>query len=172
MPLIYLGIGSNMDRTRHIVSGLDMLSDALGEMIISSVYESAAVGFDGDPFYNLAVGVESTMELAQLKTLLKTIEDMNGRDRAGPKFSARTLDIDVLTYGDLVGRYEGVLLPRAEITQNAHVLLPMAEIAGELKLPGTDQSYRALWEDYDKTRQQLWTVDFEWRGRKISRAGG
>lgn len=170
MPLIYLGIGSNVERTLHITSGLDMLTDALGEMSISSVYESAAVGFDGDPFYNLVVGVDAAIELAKLNKLLKTIEDVNGRDRTGPKFSARTLDIDVLTYGDNVGQHEGVLLPRAEITQNAHVLLPMSEIAGHLKLPGTEHSYGSLWENYDKTRQKLWKVDFEWRGRKISDA--
>lgn len=168
MRKILLGIGSNLDRERHIHSGLDLLREQLGELTISSVYESEAVGFSGQPFYNLVVAVDSAIELKPLTELLKAVEDRNGRDRAVPKYSSRTLDIDVLLFGNYHGHQEGVTLPRPEIVEYAHVLCPLAEVAGDLVMPGTDDSYAQLWRRYDKARQLIWPVDFEWRGRRIS----
>lgn len=159
-----------MERHKHICCALDMLSEALGELCISSVYESEAVGFSGAPFFNLAVGADSGMPLGKLIQLIKNVEDCNGRNRSGPKFSSRTLDIDVLTYGGYTGIHEGIMLPREETIEYAHVLLPLAEIAGVLELPGTGKSCATWWREYDKTRQQLQVVDFIWRGRRISKA--
>ena len=170
MPKVFLGIGSNVQRHQHICCALDMLTESLGKLSISSVYESAAVGFNGDDFYNLVVGVETPLPLNQLIQLIKQVEDQNGRDRSGPKFSARTLDIDVLTYGDCVGVYEGVLLPRKEVVEQAHVLLPLTEIAADQVLPGSGKRCIDLWRDYDKARQALWKVDFVWRDQLISQA--
>lgn len=170
MPEVFLGIGSNIERHKHICCALDMLADALGDLTVSSVYESDAVGFNGSPFYNLVVGVETELSLAELIQLIKRVEDVNGRDRSGPKFSPRTLDIDVLLYGERAGLYEGILLPRAEIVEYAHVLLPLAEIAAERMLPGVDRRCGEIWRDYDKTRQSLVAVDFVWRGHSISQA--
>ncbi|MCF7981827.1 MAG: 2-amino-4-hydroxy-6-hydroxymethyldihydropteridine diphosphokinase [Pseudomonadales bacterium] len=168
MPKVFLGIGSNIQRHRHICAALEMLTDLLGELSISSVYESAAVGFKGAPFYNLVVGVDTEIPLANLIQLIKQVEDQNGRDRNSPKFSARTLDVDVLTYGDCVGVYEGILLPRTEIVEQAHVLLPLSEIAAKELLPGSGKCCFDLWREYDKSRQALWKVDFTWRGKVIS----
>jgi 2-amino-4-hydroxy-6-hydroxymethyldihydropteridine diphosphokinase len=168
MTQIYLSLGSNVDRHNNILAGLDALADSFGELHISSVYESKSVGFDGSNFYNLVVGAQSSLSIAELSELLKRIEDNNGRKRTGPKFSPRTLDIDILTYGDFVGVESGIELPRAEITKNAFVLLPLAEIAPDVLHPQLQKTYRELWQAYDQASQQLWAIDFEWRGRKIS----
>ena len=109
------------------------------------------------------------LELAELSAALKAIEDKLGRDRSQPKLSGRTLDIDILTYGDLAGEFNGIKLPRAEITANAFVLWPLAQICGKQKHPVLKQSFAALWEQYDKDRQKLWPVDFQWHGRMLSR---
>jgi 2-amino-4-hydroxy-6-hydroxymethyldihydropteridine diphosphokinase len=167
MAVIYLGLGSNIAREQHIKAGLDALADALGELKLSHVYESGSVGFCGDAFYNLVVGVSSAILLPDLIKLIKRIEDENGRDRTGPKFGPRTLDIDVLTYDDLVGEHAGITLPRTEITRNAYVLLPMAELAGEVCLPGTQESYNGLWRQYDQSRQPLKRVSFNWLPAKV-----
>lgn len=170
MTEIYLSLGSNVDRHKHILAALDALNDLLGDLTISSVYESKSVGFDGSNFFNLVVGADTDLSIPELSEKLKRIEDDNGRKRTGPKFSPRTLDIDILTYGDFVGVEGGIELPRAEITKNAFVLLPLSEIAPTHIHPQLQKSYWQLWAEYDQASQSLWAVDFEWHGRKISNA--
>lgn len=169
MAQVYVSIGSNQDRTRYIRASLDALAEHFGALQLSSVYESEAVGFEGDNFYNLVAGLSTDLSVGELSRLLKGIEDENGRCRKGPRFSGRTLDIDILTYDALIGDHDGVQLPRDEILKNAFVLLPLAEIAPEEKHPEVGQSYQALWQEYD-AGQTVWTVDFEWQGQMISSA--
>lgn len=168
MTAIYLSLGSNVERYKHITSALDALANLLGDLTISSVYESKSIGFDGRNFFNLVVGAQTRLGIAELSDVLKRIEDENGRKRSGPKFSPRTLDIDILTYGDFVGVESGIELPRAEITKNAFVLLPLAEIAPQIRHPQLQKTYAELWQAYDQSSQSLWAIDFEWQGRKIS----
>lgn len=170
MTRVYLSLGSNIDRHRHIEAGLDALASLFGDLQVSSVFESEAVGFTGDHFFNLVVGIDTDLTLGSLSDQLKSIELANGRQRRGPKFSSRTLDIDILSYDDFVGEEAGVKLPRAEITKNAFVLWPLAEIAPGVRHPQLGVSYSELWQAYDKSRQALWPVDFVWHGRVISRA--
>jgi 2-amino-4-hydroxy-6-hydroxymethyldihydropteridine diphosphokinase len=169
MAQVYVSIGSNQDRSRYIRASLDALHAAFGELLLSSVYESKAVGFDGDNFYNLVAGFETELSVGELSRCLKAIEDDNGRCRKGPKFSGRTLDIDILTYDSLSGDREGVQLPRNEIVKNAFVLLPLAEIAPNVLHPVLKTSYAEMWKAYDRD-QPLWNVDFEWAGKQISKA--
>ena len=160
MTRVYLGVGSNIAREKHVRNALVALADLFGQLTLSKVYESESVGFQGDSFYNLVVGLETDLPVAELQAAIKKIEDDNGRERNGPKFSSRTLDIDVLTYGDFVGTESGVTLPRDEITKNAFVLLPLSEIAATELHPELKLSYSALWEAYDKSKQKLWAIQF------------
>lgn len=169
MARVYISIGSNIDRERYITAALDALDARFDELQVSSVYESESVGFDGSPFYNLVVAVDTDMAVAQLSACFKQLEADNGRRRNVPKFSARTLDLDILTYDDRVGRIDGVELPRGEILKNAFVLLPLAEIAPDGIHPVCGKRYGELWRVYDRD-QKLWPVDFTWQGRRISRA--
>jgi len=169
MVTAYLSLGSNIDRYRHISAALDALTARFGGLVISPVYESEAVGFDGDNFLNLVVGIETDLPVGGLSAELKRIEDENGRLRSGPKFSARTLDIDVLTVDQLSGEHDGVLLPRDEVETNAFVLRPLADIAAGDIHPLTGLSYGAMWQAYSKA-QKLWAVDFTWAGQLVSQA--
>ena len=169
MALIYLSLGSNVEAQRNIEAAMDALADTFGELIISSVYESEAVGFDGDSFYNLVVGIHSDLGVGELSKILKTIEDQQGRDRSAPKFGARSLDIDILTVDDRVGVIDGIAIPRDEILKNAFVLQPLAEIAPATVHPQNGLTYQQLWQDFDKAKQNLFPIEFIWRGKNITR---
>ncbi|WP_196139515.1 2-amino-4-hydroxy-6-hydroxymethyldihydropteridine diphosphokinase [Aliikangiella sp. G2MR2-5] len=152
--IVYLGIGSNIQPELNINKAKQALTAAFDEVTFSRVYESAAVGFEGDNFHNLVARLETTMSLDALIEQLKAMEDSLGRLREGAKFSSRHIDIDVLLYGDMVCELP-IQLPRDEITENAYVLWPMAELAPELIHPGTKDSYSALWKAFDKSQQQI-----------------
>ncbi|WP_413664227.1 2-amino-4-hydroxy-6-hydroxymethyldihydropteridine diphosphokinase [Microbulbifer sp. CNSA002] len=162
MAQVYLSLGSNINRAQYIRAALDALAGRFGELQVSRVFESEAVGFQGDNFYNLVVGLQTDLPVGQLALCLRGIEDANGRLRSGPKFSARTLDIDILTYDHLTGTVDGVKLPRGEIVKNAFVLQPLAEIAPEVLHPVEQKTYRQLWDEYDQASQKLWPVEFIW----------
>tara|TARA_R110002110_G_scaffold61225_6_gene172119 strand:+ start:20805 stop:21305 length:501 start_codon:yes stop_codon:yes gene_type:complete len=165
-----LGLGSNIERERYLVAGLDALQLLLGELALSPVYDSPAIGFDGQPFLNMVVGASTELPLAALATRLRHIETEHGRPANATRFSARQLDIDILTYGDLVGEFGGVTLPRGEILENAFVLRPLAELAPRAQHPVDGRSFAELWAAFDQRSQVLARVDFSWRGRWVSRA--
>ncbi len=168
MARVCLSIGSNIRREHYIGSGLDALSSTFGALRISSVYESEAVGFDGDAFYNLVVELETALTPDELHQQLRQIEHQHDRCRNAVKFSSRTLDIDILTWDDYVGEFSGGSLPRAEIGRNAFVLWPMAELNPDDLHPLLQVSYRHLWQRFDQRSQPLWRVSFIWRGRELS----
>ncbi len=160
MRHVFLSLGSNLDREANIASALRKLEAKFACLEVSPVYESEAVGFDGSPFLNLVVGLETDYSLSVLTEELKLIEDQHGRQRSGPKFGPRTLDIDVITFGELVGSFDGIELPRPELYYNAFVLLPMADLVPDRIDPKTQLTYRDLWAQL-KTSQKLWQVEFK-----------
>ncbi|MES2919179.1 MAG: 2-amino-4-hydroxy-6-hydroxymethyldihydropteridine diphosphokinase [Pseudomonadota bacterium] len=160
MPRVYLGLGSNIDRERNIRAALQALAAIFDPLLVSPVYESESVGFAGSNFYNLVVGIDTDLPVGELSALLRGIEDANGRVRGGAKFAPRTLDIDILTYGNACGEIDGVQLPRDEILKNAFVLRPLADIAPNDRHPETTRPYAEHWEAYDPARQKLWPIDF------------
>jgi len=143
--VVYLNLGSNIDKQKNIVSGIAQLRASFGTVHLSSVYESPPVGFKGESFYNLAARIETNLPLVKLSEHLKLIEDRHGRVR-DPAFKGRSLDIDIVLYDKLMGNFEGIELPRPELYFNSFVLCPMAELAGDLIDVKTGLSYRALWE--------------------------
>lgn len=168
MATVLLGVGSNIERERYITAGLDALQGLFGEMRMSSVYDSAAVGFAGQPFLNMVVAVETPLSVGELSAALRHIEVEHGRPEHAARNTPRQLDIDILTYDDLTGIVDDVELPRAEILYNAFVLCPLAELAPSQHHPVVNESYAALWSAYDKSAQALHRVAFEWRGRQVS----
>ncbi|MDJ0877654.1 MAG: 2-amino-4-hydroxy-6-hydroxymethyldihydropteridine diphosphokinase [Halieaceae bacterium] len=167
MTRVYLGVGSNIDRDANIRTGLDNLQADFDLRRVSSVYESAALGFDGPAFYNLAVELETDIELAPLARYLRQMEYRMGRPRDASRFSSRTLDLDILCYGDSCGIVDGIELPRAEILENAYVLAPLAELAPEVLLPGGDEKFSELWRRLADSMQPVQGVEFDWGGRQL-----
>ncbi len=162
MTTLALSIGSNIDAESNIRAALSELAAEFDDMQCSTTYESLAVGFEGDNFLNLVVLAETDKQLQDIAEFLKALEDSLGRDRNQTRFSGRTMDIDILLYGTESGESYGIELPRPEITENAFVLQPLAELLPGQIHPATGLPYQQLWENYDKSRQQLWPVDITW----------
>jgi 2-amino-4-hydroxy-6-hydroxymethyldihydropteridine diphosphokinase len=162
MPTAYISIGSNIERDKNIPSSLAALAQCFGELTVSSVYESEPVGFTGAAFYNLVVAFESDWEVKAVGKKLRQIELEHGRTREAQKFSARTLDLDLILYGDLVISDGRLQIPRDEIERYAFVLEPLAEIAPNLTHPLNQKSYAQLWQEFDKSEQHQHTVIPTW----------
>ncbi|MDM9596149.1 2-amino-4-hydroxy-6-hydroxymethyldihydropteridine diphosphokinase [Pseudomonas guariconensis] len=165
LSTVYLGLGSNIDREVHLCAGLDALASFLQGMHCSPVFESQAVGIKSGPFYNLVVTGKTDLPLLELDRRLKFIEADNGR--YAPERKGLPLDIDVLMYDDLLGTFNGLVLPRAEILKNAFVLWPLSLIAPQLVHPGEGKSMAQLWQEA-RIEQVLAPVPFEWRGLQLT----
>jgi len=162
MAWVYISVGSNIEPAANIRSAMLELRKHYPELVVSSVYESEAVGFDGDNFYNLVVGFETAEGVRDVAQRLRSIEDSHARDRKGPKFSSRTIDLDLLLYEDVIINDDRLNIPRDEISKNAFVLWPLAEVAAEVVHPQFKQTIAAMWQAFDKDSQSLWPVDFDW----------
>jgi 2-amino-4-hydroxy-6-hydroxymethyldihydropteridine diphosphokinase len=150
MAEVFLSIGSNIDKEVHIPSALAELERRFGALRVSSVYETAAVGFEGPSFHNLVARLYTNLPVQRVAEILAEIEQQHGRTRECKKFSSRTLDIDLILYGDLVLEEGKLKLPRDEIIRYAFVLEPLAEIAPKGRHPVTGERYADLWSRFDK----------------------
>ena len=159
MAQVYVSVGSNIDRERNISAALQGLTELYGELQLSSVYESKAVGFDSEPFYNLVLGYTTDQSPQTVQAELHRIEDRFGRLRTGA-LSARTLDLDLLLYDDLVMSDGKLVLPREDITRYAFVLGPLAEIAATARHPVSGVTYADMWAAFDDSKQALTRVDW------------
>ena len=155
MSIAYLGLGSNVDAPGHIRTGIRALQAAFGHVRLSPAYLTAAVGFDGEDFINLAAEVETSLQPIELKQFLNNLEDCHGRLRDVPKFSDRTLDIDILLYDDLFLLSPVLEIPRREIMKFAHVLKPLADLAPDLLHPVCRKTISEIWKNYPGNRDSL-----------------
>ncbi|MCF6218115.1 MAG: 2-amino-4-hydroxy-6-hydroxymethyldihydropteridine diphosphokinase [Gammaproteobacteria bacterium] len=162
MTTVFISVGSNIEREKNIHRGVDALRVAYGELSLSSVYQSRAVGFEGDDFYNLVLSFESDQSVASVATTLREIETRYGRVRSSTKFSSRTLDLDILLFGQEDYRAQGLDIPRAEIAKYAHVLQPLAELVPEQCHPLCGERYQQLWTQFEVPAHTLWRVPFDW----------
>lgn len=153
MGTAYLSLGSNIDARAHLRAAIAALRTRFGDVRVSTAYRTEAVGFTGAPFVNLAAIIESDLDPHALDAWLHALEDAQGRDRSGPRFGDRTLDIDIVFYDDLVLDGAGdtasagrrpLRLPRDEL-RHAFVLRPLAELAPDFADPRSGHTLAALW---------------------------
>jgi len=148
MSIVYLGLGSNIDARSNISSGLDALRLAFNRIECSPIYQTAAFGFKGDDFINLAARVETDLSPLELKNFLTDLENRHDRNRQSPKFSDRTLDIDTLLYDDLYLLSPALSIPHGDVLEAAHVLKPLADLAPDLLHPAVRRTMIELWNEF------------------------
>ena len=158
MAQIFISIGSNINKEHYIKAALAILPQHFDNVIYSSIFESESVGFEGNNFYNLVAAATTNLPLEEVCARLKQIERDHGRTPADKKFSPRTLDLDLLFFDEVICDTPAQL-PRDEITKNAFVLWPLAEIASDFIHPTVNLSIGELWQNYNKNKQKLWKVE-------------
>jgi len=146
---VFVSVGTNVEREVNLRKAIAALKARFGELQMSAVYESKAQGFAGEPFYNLVVSLYCRETAAEVAAALKEIESAHGRQPGAQKFAPRTLDLDLLTYGDAPLDLAGLHLPRADILRYAFVLRPLAELAPEVRHPRLGNSYDNLWRSFE-----------------------
>jgi 2-amino-4-hydroxy-6-hydroxymethyldihydropteridine diphosphokinase len=156
----YVGVGSNIEPYRHIPHAIRLLRERFGEVTVSPVYECPAVGFDGADFLNLVVAFETEAGIPELLRTLRRIESDCGRVR-GERTASRTMDLDLLLYGNTVADTDELRLPRADILRYAFVLKPLAEIAPEVRHPTEGRRFAELWAAFEASGQPLRRVEIE-----------
>ena len=156
MGRAYLSLGSNIDAEANLRSAVDALRARFGGMRLSQAYRSPAVGFDGGDFLNSAAIIDSDLDPHALNDWLHALEDAHGRDRSGPRFGDRPLDIDIVFYDDLIVEGPGHLqIPRNEL-QHAFVLKPLADIAPDHVDPRSGRTLAQLWQAHKEHGDQRW----------------
>lgn len=161
MPRVYIGIGSNIDRENSIRGAVRELAAHYGPLILSPVYESKAHGFEGDNFYNLVAGFDTAEPIERIKETLSSIELRFGRCRQENRFSARTLDLDLLLCDNIVRHDSQINLPHPDIQYYAFVLRPLVDIAPDLRHPETKMTYTEMWNQFKNKNQEIRAVKLE-----------
>lgn len=153
----FAGIGSNLEPERNLRLAVAELRKRFGELELSPVYRSRAVGFDGPDFLNLVAAFRSTLEPVALVREFDEIHGLAGREREANPFTSRPIDIDLLIYGDLVSVEPP--LPRDDVLRYAFALKPLSDIAPRFRHPVSGRTLREHWRDMRDEAPELALVD-------------
>jgi 2-amino-4-hydroxy-6-hydroxymethyldihydropteridine diphosphokinase len=161
MAEVYVAVGGNVEPLKYLDRALRLLERTFGPLRISPAYRNPAVGFKGADFINLVVAFQTSLSAAEVRERLQSIETDCDRPRDAPKWGPRTLDLDLLLYGDQLSDVPGLALPRPDLVRRAYMLKPMADIAPDLAHPTLGKTMRELWEAFgsDHEMEELG----EWR---------
>ena len=153
MARAYVGLGTNLgDREATLREAVDLLREQVDVRAVSSVRETEPWGLvDQPPFLNAAVEVETELTARELLDLLFDVEQSLGRTREGPRYGPRTIDLDLLVYGEERLDEPGLTVPHPRLHERRFALEPLAELAPDLVVPGRGPVSRLL-RDYTEPR--------------------
>ena len=155
MPEVYVAAGSNVAPEENLSRAVAELQRAFPDVRFSPWYRNRAVGFEGDDFINLVAGFSTGLALDEVLTTLQAIEARCGRARDAPRWAPRSMDLDVLLYGDLVCERPGIRLPRPDLLKRAYMLGPLAALAPGVMHPTEQRTIGELWQRFDRAAHPL-----------------
>lgn len=155
MPQVYVAAGSNIEPERHLTLAVAELERQFTGMRFSPWYRNTAVGFDGEDFINFVAGFPTELPVNQVLQRLRAIETLCGRPREAPRWAPRSMDLDVLLFGDLVCQEPHLKLPRPDLLKRAYMLGPLADLAPDLVHPTEKRTIGELWRRFDRAAHPL-----------------
>lgn len=158
MTRVFVDIGSNIDRELNICACVEQLRLDFPDVSFSKPYESKSEGFEGDDFINMSAVFTTKFSFPELLAYLKTMEAKQKRTRDGFKFASRTLDVDILLFGDEILK-PAKDVPRAEILKYPFVLFPLAEIAAEVMHPELHKTIGEIAAESALDKSKIWPVE-------------
>jgi 2-amino-4-hydroxy-6-hydroxymethyldihydropteridine diphosphokinase len=161
MTDVYLAAGSNVQPEKYLARALRELAAAYGPLTLSPAYRNQAVGFSGDDFINLVVGFRTDDEVAAVRKQLQKIEADCDRPPDAPKWAPRTMDLDILLFGDLVSDEPGLKIPRPDLIKRPYMLRPIADIAPDVRHPISGKTMRELWESFEGDEHSMVEVSLD-----------
>lgn len=159
MVEVFVAAGSNVDPVRHLRTALDALARIYPSLRVSPAYRNKAVGFEGEDFINLVVGLSTPDPVTQVRANLQQVEQLCGRPPQAPKWAPRTMDLDILLYGQRVSQEPGLILPRPDLIRRPYMLKPMVDIAPDVEHPVLHRTMRELWDEFDSAGHEMIRVD-------------
>ena len=161
MSRVFVSIGTNINKEYNLRSCLSALQQIFRDVMKSSVYQSATVGFEGEDFYNMVVSFETTLTPSHTNHVFFEIERKHGRKRGENQFVSRELDLDLLLYDDLIVDSGKVYLPHKDLSEHSYILKPMVEIAGDLVHPKIGKCLSELLQNLEHP-EPITRVPFVW----------
>ena len=155
MPQVYVAAGSNIEPERHLAMAVRELERQFPGVRFSPWYRNSAEGFQGEDFINLVAGFATELPVTEVLRILHAIEADCGRPRDAPRWAPRSMDLDVLLYGDLVRQEPHFKLPRPDLLKRAYMLGPLAVLAPDLVHPTERLTIGELWNRFDRAAHPL-----------------
>jgi len=159
---VLVAAGSNVEPRVNLRRALDALARHYPGLVRSTAYRNRAVGFEGEDFINLVVGFDTDDDVRTVLGHLHEAETLCGRARDAPKWAPRSMDLDILLFGDRVCDEPGLVLPRPDLVRRAYMLGPAAEIAPDTVHPTCGVTLAALWRGFVEGDHALEAVDLGW----------
>ena len=156
---VFVAAGSNVEPEKNLARACAEIKHSWHDVVFSKAYRNVAVGFDGPDFINLVLGFTTPQPLEAVIARLRAIETRCGRPRFAPKWASRTMDLDVLLFGDVVEKTAEYTLPRPDLLKRPYMLGPMAEIAPDIMHPTADKTIGLLWKEFDRDGHAMNAVD-------------
>ncbi len=144
MITAYIGVGTNLDRERHALVAYHELQQLGEDLLVSPIYECEPIGFSSQNFYNFVIALRTALSLEELSYQLREIEFKWGRKENAQKYQDRTLDLDIVLFGECVSEQRPEL-PRRDIYKYPFVTKPLYDLKPHLVIPGDGRTIADIW---------------------------
>ncbi|RYG70752.1 2-amino-4-hydroxy-6-hydroxymethyldihydropteridine diphosphokinase [bacterium] len=161
VELVYLSGGSNVRPEHHLSLAARELKRSFPGTRFSRCYRNVAIGFEGPDFINFAAELPVHDAPDAVRAELQRIESVCGREPGAPRWAPRSMDLDVLLFGDRVLQEPGLVVPRPDLLKRAFMLGPLAELAPGVVHPTSRRTLAELWDAFDRAAHPLIAVDLD-----------